>query len=309
MPLLLVHGFPDSFLRYTKLIPLLTDPAAHGADTSDAFDVVVPSLPGYGFSQSIDREGGIFRVGGLLHELMTRELGYERFGAHGGDWGSTVCDHLARSHAEAMVGIHLTDVPFWRAFEKPRNPTPGESAYLASVERWLEGDGDYAFLQSTRAQTLADALYDSPAGLAAWFLELYRRFSDCHGDVETRFSKDELITNIVLYWTTGTVGSSFQPYRDLAHAGAARWLTEKVKGWFGTLAVPAGFALFPKDLSQPPREWAERFYNVLSWSELPRGGHFGAHEEPELLAQAIRDFFRPLRTDWKSRAALAQITF
>jgi pimeloyl-ACP methyl ester carboxylesterase len=309
MPLLLVHGFPDSFLRYTKLIPLLTDPAAHGGDPGDAFDVVVPSLPGYGFSSSFARENGIFRVGALFHALMTKELGYERFGAHGGDWGSTVSDQLARAHAEALVGIHLTDVPFWRAFQKPRNPTAAEAEYLAQIEHWLERDGSYAFLQGTRTQTLADALGDSPAGLAAWFVDLFRRFSDCHGDVETRFSKDELITNIVLYWSTATIGSAFLPYRDITHAGAARWIAEKVKDWFGTLAVPAGFALFPRDTSHPPREWAERFYNVLRWTPLPRGGHFAAHEEPELLATEIRDFFRPLRTDWKSRSALSQITF
>jgi microsomal epoxide hydrolase len=245
----------------------------------------------------------------MFHQLMAKELGYERFGVHGGDWGSVVGEHLARAHAEAVVGLHLTDVPFWRAFRPPRDPSPAEREFFATLEQALVRDGAYALLQGTRPQTLADGLNDSPAGLAAWLVDLFQRESDCNGDLETRFSKDELLTNIVLYWATGSIGSSFLPYRDLSQAGPARWFAERLKDWFGALGIPAGFALFPKDLTRPPREWAERFYNVLRWSEMPRGGHFAALEEPDLLSAEIRDFFRPLRADRESRAALASITF
>jgi microsomal epoxide hydrolase len=295
LPLVLTHGYPDLFLRFLKLIPLLTDPAAHGGDPVDAFHVVVPSLPGYAFSDKPDKGGATFHFGDLWHELMTSELGYDRFGAHGGDWGSTVTEHLARSHAASVVGIHLTDVPFWHAFQKPGDPSPAEEKFLAAIEQFPMQEGAYAMIQGTRPRTLADGLNDSPAGLAAWTVEKFQRWSDCDGDVERRFTKDELLTNVVTTWATDTVESSFLPYDDLTHAGAMRWIVEKAKEWAGSSKVPAGFALFPKDLSHPPREWAERFFNVQRWTEMPKGGHFAAMEEPELLAEDIRAFFRPLR--------------
>jgi pimeloyl-ACP methyl ester carboxylesterase len=295
LPLVLTHGYPDSFLRFLELIPLLTDPARHGGDAGDAFDVVVPSLPGYGFSEPPREVGHTFHIGGVWHALMTDALGYERYGAHGGDWGSTVTEHLARSHGGAVVGVHLTDVPFWHAFQKPGDPTPAEEAFFAEQEQWQLREGAYAMIQGTRPRTLADALNDSPAGLAAWMVEKFQRWSDCDGDVEKRFTKDELLTNVTAFWATGSVGTSFLPYYDLTHAGALRWMMEKAKEWAGSSHVPAGFALFPKDLSHPPREWAERFFDVRRWTEMPRGGHFAAHEEPELLAEDLRAFFRPLR--------------
>ena len=294
LPLLLTHGWPDSFLRFEKLIPLLVDPAAHGGDAGDAFDVVVPSLPGYGFSGRAGQEG-IFHAGDLLHALMTGELGYERYGAHGGDWGSTVTEHLARSHGDAVVGVHLTDVPFWHAFQRPRDPSAAEEAFLADNARFATGRGTYAMIQGSRPQTLADALNDSPVGLAAWLVEKFQRWSDCHGDVERRFTKDELLANVMVYWVTETIGTSFQPYYDLMHASALRWILEKTKEWAHPTKVPAGFALFPKDLSSPPEEWARRFFDVRRWQVMPRGGHFAAMEEPELLARELRAFFRPLR--------------
>ncbi len=296
-PLILTHGYPDSFLRFRKLIPLLTDPASHGADPLDAFDVVVPSLPGYGFSDKPDKAGGTFDIGALWRRLMTSELGYERFGAHGGDWGSTITEHLARSHSTSVAGIHLTDVPFWHSFQKPDDPSPDEQKYLDSIAAFQMKNGAYAMIQGTRPLTLADSLNDSPVGLAAWLVGKFQRWSDCNGDVEQRFTKDELLTNIMLYWVTETIGTSFLPYYDVMHAGAPRWIVEKAKDLLGGAAkVPAGFAMFPKDLSHPPREWAERFYDVQRWTELPRGGHFAALEEPHLLADEIRAFFRPLRT-------------
>jgi pimeloyl-ACP methyl ester carboxylesterase len=295
LPIVLTHGWPDSFLRFSKLIPLLTDPAAHGGDPRDAFDVVVPSLPGYAFSDRPEKSGGAFFIGDLWHELMTRELGYQRFAAHGGDWGSTVTEHLARSHGGSLVGIHLTDVPFWHAFQRPHDPSPEEAAYFQSIDQFPMREGAYAMIQGMRPQTLADGLNDSPAGLAAWLVEKYQRWSDCGGDVETRFTKDELLTNVTLYWLTETIASSFLPYYDVAHAGVARWMIEKAKGLVGSSKVPAAFALFPQDLSQAPRAWAERFFDVQRWTPMPRGGHFAAMEEPALLAEDLRAFFRPLR--------------
>jgi pimeloyl-ACP methyl ester carboxylesterase len=258
LPLLLTHGYPDSFLRFQKLIPLLTDPAAHGGNAADAFDV-------------------------------------DRFGAHGGDWGSTVTEHLARSHAGAVVGIHLTDVPFWHAFQRPHELTPAEEKFLAANGDFQKKEGAYAMIQGTRPGTLAQGLNDSPIGLAAWIVEKFHAWSDCHGDVESRFTKDEILANIMVYWATGTIASSFSPYYDFTHAGAMRWILEKAKEWVGSSKVPAGFALFPGDIVTPPREWAERFYNVQRWTPMPRGGHFAALEEPELLAEEVRAFFRPLR--------------
>jgi len=295
LPIVLTHGFPDSFLRYAKLIPLLTDPAAHGADPRDSFDVVVPSLPGFAFSDALDKAGGSFQLGALWHELMTTVLGYERFAAHGGDWGSTVTEHLARGHAKSVVGIHLTDIPFWHAFQKPSDPSPAEAEYLDAIKDYPTTKGAYAMIQGSRPQTLAASLNDSPAGLAAWIVEKFQRWSDCDGDIESRFSKDELLTNVMLYWVTQTIGTSFRPYYDLGQASIARWILEKAKDAVHPTKVPAAFARFPKDLSDPPREWAERFFDVERWTEMPRGGHFAAMEEPELLAADIREFFRPLR--------------
>jgi pimeloyl-ACP methyl ester carboxylesterase len=296
LPIVLTHGYPDSFLRFLKLIPLLTDPEAHGGDAADAFDVVVPSLPGYGFSDAPPRAGFTFQIGDVWHELMTSTLGYRRYGAHGGDWGSTVTEHLARSHSASVVGIHLTDVPFWHAFQKPSDPSPAEADFLATIEQYPMQEGAYAIIQGTRPQTLADGLNDSPAGLAAWIVEKFQRWSDCGDDIERSFTKDELLTNVMTYWATETIGTSFLPYVDLTNASVTRWILEKAKEWVGSSDVPAGFALFPKDLSHTPREWADRFFNVQRWTTMPRGGHFAAHEEPELLARELREFFRPLRT-------------
>ncbi|WP_156679451.1 epoxide hydrolase family protein [Sphingomonas profundi] len=294
LPLLLVHGYPDSIWRFEKIIPLLTDPGAHGGDPADAFHVVAPSLPGYGWSDPLAEAGGTFRFGDLFAGLMST-LGYDRYGAHGGDWGSTVVELLARSHARHVAGIHLTDVPFWHSFDAPKDPSPAEARFLAESKAWQMQHGAYTMIQGTRPATPATALADSPAGLAAWIVEKFREWSDCGGDVETRFSKDELLTNVMIYWATGTIGSAFLPYRDFTKAGATRWLKEAARGWLGSDATPAAFALFPKDIGTPPRAWAKRFFNVTRWTEMPRGGHFAAYEEPELLAEDIRAFFRDKR--------------
>jgi pimeloyl-ACP methyl ester carboxylesterase len=295
-PIILTHGYPDSFLRFAKIIPMLTDPASFGGRAEDAFDVVVPDLPGFGFSDKPTKHGMIFQVHDLWARLMTEKLGYERFGAHGGDWGSTVTEQLARSHAEEVVAIHLTDVPFGHLFQKPSDLSPAEKKLFKHNEEWMREEGAYALIQSTKPQSLAPGLNDSPAGLAAWMIEKFRAWSDCRGNIESRFTKDELLTQITIYWATQSIGTSFLPYFDYANASALTWIKEGMKGWAGSSKVPAAFALFPKEISQPPREWAERFFNVQRWTTMPRGGHFAAMEEPELLAEDLRTWFRAFRS-------------
>jgi len=294
-PLILTHGYPDSFYRFAKIIPLLTDPASFGGRAEDAFDVVVPDLPGYGFSDPPPKLGTVFRVNDLWARLMTERLGYRRFGAHGGDWGSTVTEQLARSHSDAVVAIHLTDVPFWHLLEKPADLSPAEQKLFEHNEEWMQKEGAYALIQSSKPQSLAQGLNDSPAGLAAWIVEKFRAWSDCGGDVESRFTRDELLTHVMIYWATESIGPSFLTYYDYASASALTWIREGVKRWAGSSQVPAAFALFPRDISCPPREWAERFFNVQRWTEMPRGGHFAAMEEPELLAEDVREWFRGFR--------------
>jgi microsomal epoxide hydrolase len=294
-PLILTHGYPDSFYRFVKLIPLLADPIAFGGNAEDAFDVVIPDIPGYGFSDKPQKGGATFRVNDLWARLMTERLGYERFGAHGGDWGSTITEQLANQHSDSVVAIHLTDIPFGHILRKPDDPSRAEQEMFKKNEEWLQKEGAYALIQSTKPQNLAPGLNDSPAGLAAWIVEKFRAWSDCGGDVESRFSKDELLTNVMIYWVTQSIGTSFLTYFDYANAGAMTWMKQGLKDWVGSSTVPAAFSLFPADIGRPPREWAERFFNVQRWTEMPRGGHFAAMEEPELLAADLREWFRQFR--------------
>jgi pimeloyl-ACP methyl ester carboxylesterase len=296
LPLILTHGFPDSITRFTGIIRALADPAAHGGDAADAFDVIVPSLPWCGFSRLLhEHEGTLFSVHHTWHELMRDVLGYERYGAHGGDWGSTITEQLARSHAKSVVGIHLTDVPFWHSLGAPADPTPAERDYLDRVAQFQQQQGAYALIQGSRPQTLADGLADSPLGLATWLVEKFQRWSDCGGDLDSCFSKDQMLTNAMLYWVTDSIAGSFTPYYDVLHAGAARWISEAIKQKLGSDDVPAAFAIFPKDPANPPREWAERFFNVRRWTQFAKGGHFAAMEQPDALVADLREFFRPLR--------------
>jgi pimeloyl-ACP methyl ester carboxylesterase len=289
MPLVLTHGWPDSFFRFHKLVPMLTDPARYGGDPADSFDVIVPSLPGYGFSDRPTERGFTNeRTADLLAKLMSEELGYRRFGAHGGDVGSGVTEKLASAHANSLVGIHLTDVPYWHLFTIPKDElSEAERDYLEAGRRWQMAEGAYALIQGTKPQTLAYGLNDSPAGLAAWIVEKFRSWSDCDGDVERRFTKDELLTNVTIYWATGTINSSFRVYYETRH-NPPEHAGEHIR-------VPTGVAIFPEDLVPAPREFAERFFDVQRWTEMPLGGHFAAMEEPELLAEDLRAFFRPLR--------------
>ena len=289
LPLLLTHGWPDSFFRMHKLIPLLTDPVKYGGKAEDAFTVVVPSIPGYGFSDRPNEQGfNAARIADMFAHLMTKTLGYRQFAAHGGDWGSSITEQLAFAHADAVRGIHLTDIPYHHLFTvKAEDLSAAEQAYLAAGRAWQMQEGAYAMLQGTKPQTLAYGLNDSPVGLLAWLIEKFRTWSDSEGDIERRFTKDELLTNAMIYWVTQTINSANRLYYESQHHPAAPAA--------GRCEVPTGVALFPKDLIPAPRAFAERFFNVRRWTEMPHGGHFAALEAPELLAEDLRTFFRPLR--------------
>jgi pimeloyl-ACP methyl ester carboxylesterase len=288
LPLVVTHGWPGSFLEMLDLAPLLASPAAHGADAGDAFDVVVPSLPGYGFSAPGPPGTSPRRIAELWTSLMDG-LGYARFGLQGGDWGASVATRLALAHPDRVAGLHLNYVPgSYSPDVSGRALSDAETAFRREQAEWLDQEGGYGHIQATRPQTLACALSDSPAGLAAWIVEKFREWSDCGGDVERRFSKDSLLANVTLYWLTETVSSSIRLYAE-GRADPLRFAPgERVR-------VPTAIARFPKEAPFPPREWVERGYDVVRWTEMPRGGHFAAMEEPELLAGDLRDFFRPLR--------------
>jgi microsomal epoxide hydrolase len=288
LPIILTHGWPDSFIRYKKVIPLLTDPARYGGNAEDSFDVIVPSLPGFGFSGRPDH-GGInnFGVSQLWAKLMTEELGYQKFAAGGGDVGSSVTRYLALSKPELLFGIHLTDIGIIRSLltRDPASLSEEELKYKKAVQEWISKEGGYISLQSTKPHTLAYGLSDSPAGLAAWIIEKFRAWSDCNGDLRRRFSEDELLTNIMIYWATNTIGSAANIYYENMHSLPP----------MGHIDVPTSVALFAADVLLPPKKWAEQNLNISRWTLMPRGGHFAAMEEPELLAGDIREFYRQFR--------------
>ena len=272
-PLILTHGWPGSFLEMLKIIPLLT---------SAGFDVVAPSLPGFGFSDRPARPGmNTFGIAELWAGLMN-ELGYTRFVAQGGDFGASVSTILGLRHADRVAGIHLNYIPgsYRPALEAGSNLTPAEQGFLADLDRWYGEHGAYAHLQRNEPQTPAYALNDSPAGLAAWIIEKFRNWSDCDGDVETRFTKDELLANVTLYWMTQTISSSFRLYNEAKKAPLEFAPAEFVR-------VPCAVAQFPLEAPFPPHQWVERGYNIKRWTQMPGGGHFAAAEEPQLLATDI----------------------
>ena len=291
LPLVITHGWPGSFLEMLDVIPRLAHPERFGGDERDAFDVVVPSLPGYGFSEAPSERGmDPAKIASLWVELM-RGLGYERFGAQGGDWGASVSTRLGLAFPEALVGLHLNYIPgsyrpWLGAGAAPLAEL--ERAFVESAERWYESEGGYAHVQATRPDTLGYALSDSPVGLLAWILEKLRDWADCDGDVERRFSKDTILTHVTLYWLTGSIASANRLYYEAKRNPIHLAKGERVR-------VPTGIAHFAKEAPAAPRPWVERGYDVRHWSELPRGGHFAAMEEPELLVEDVRSFFRPLR--------------
>ncbi|KAA6457493.1 epoxide hydrolase [Acidobacteria bacterium AB60] len=289
IPLILTHGWPGSYLEMLKLIPILSDPAAHGGVPEDSFDVVVPSLPGFGYSAKPGRGMNVFAVSDLWVELMA-ELGYERFAAQGGDIGAGVTTALGLRHAHRLLGIHLNFIPgsYRPHLAAGEAPSAEERTALEAMVQWADQHGAYAHVQRTTPLTAAYALNDSPVGLAAWILEKFYRWSDCKGDLLSRFTRDELLSNVTLYWMTQTIYSSFRIYFEGARAPLTLGAGERV-------AVPCAIARFPKEIFFSPRSWVERGYAVERWTEMPRGGHFAAWEEPGLLADDLRSFFRQFR--------------
>ncbi len=285
LPLVLTHGWPGSIVEFLKVIGPLTDPARHGGDSSDAFHVVCPSLPGYGFSDKPERTGwNVPRIATAWAELMGR-LGYERYGAQGGDWGAAVTTAIGRQDTAHCIGIHLNMVPAWPRRADMENLSEAESASLAALQEHDHWGTGYSKQQSTRPQTLGYGLVDSPAGQAAWILEKFWAWTDCDGHPENILSRDELLDNVMLYWLPAAAASSARLYwESYADFGA------------DPVTVPMGAAIFPKEIIRPSRRWAEsRYTDIRQWSELARGGHFAALEQPEALVTDIRSFFRLVR--------------
>jgi pimeloyl-ACP methyl ester carboxylesterase len=287
LPLILTHGWPSTFVELLPLVPLLTDPASHGIE-GPAFDLVIPSLPGYAFSERPARTGVTCRyTAGLWHRLM-QGLGYDRYGAGGGDFGAGVATFMALDDETPVLGLHLSNLEISPYTGPPSRPLSAEErAYLALKQQWDDNERGYSAIQSTRPQTLGYGLNDSPAGLAAWVLEKWRSWTDSGGDLERRLSRDFLLTTLTIYWATQTITSSIRDYFD--------------NRWFGVtlgpddfVSVPTSIAVFANQFvpeGAPPREWAERLYNVQKWTPMPRGGHFAPVEEPELVARDIVAFF------------------
>jgi pimeloyl-ACP methyl ester carboxylesterase len=282
LPLLILHGWPGSVAEMLKIIEPLRSPP----DPSDAFHVVCASLPGFGFSGPTHERGwNVRRVASAMVELMAR-LGYERFAALGGDWGATTSNYLALEHSEHLVGIYLTMAA--------AGPPPGadgselsvdEQGWVAQNAAFFAEEAGYLQIQGTRPQTLAYGLTDSPAGLAGWMVEKFRAWSDCDGELESAISRDELLTNISVYWMTGTANSASRIYYEAMRSGEFQPIAARIE-------VPTACAIFPKETVRTPRAWAEHAWNLQRWNEMPRGGHFAALEVPDLLVADVREFYR-----------------
>ena len=292
LPLVLTHGWPSTHYEYHDVVGPLADPAAHGGDPADAFHVVVPSLPGYGFSDVPRRRGMTPRVIAALWVALMRELGYERFAAAGCDWGAYVTALLGLDHPEALTGIHMGMLNFRAA--GPRDTSTDAAEYTAKAAAWRAEEIGYSMIQGTKPQSLAYGLTDSPAGLAGWIVEKWRRWSDCDGDVERLFTRDELLTTIAIYWFTGTINSANRLYYESRHHPVRLAEGERV-------LPPAGFLLERRvdgpngNVGPPPRARADAVYDVRRWTVADRGLHFPAMEHPELYVEELRALFRPLR--------------
>ena len=301
IPLLLTHGYPDSFVRFLKIIPLLTKADQNGL----SFDVIIPSIPGYGFSD-IPTEPGMNpkRIANLFFNLMTEELGFKKFIAHGGDWGTSITEQMALYHADSLLGIHLTDVPFAHLFSIPKGElSKAEKKFLETGKKWQQTEGAYAMIQSTKPQTLGYGLNDSPVGLAAWIVEKFYSWSDNDGNIENCFSKDELLTNLTIYWATQTINSAIRIYYEAMKAMMQAMYNPLVKlnpfdKTGKKIKVPTAFALFPHDLVNAPKDFAERIFNVQQWTTMSKGGHFAAMEQPVLLAEDIRKFVSSMQSSF-----------
>lgn len=285
LPLVITHGWPGSVVEFLHVIGPLSDPRAHGGDPADAFHVVCPSLPGFAFSGPTHERGWHpRRIAAAWAECMSW-LGYTRYGAQGGDWGSVVSSNLADLRPDAVLGLHLNFV----TVRPPTNAaplTPDEQAAFDRLGEWAKTGAGYQEIQGTRPQTLGYGLEDSPAGLCAWIVEKFREWSDA--DLDEAFTKDQLLTNVMVYWITRTATSSARIYWEMRQARREAIPQARIE-------VPTGIANFPVEITRMPRAWVEHRYNVTHWTEPPRGGHFAAMEVPDLFVQDVREFFRSMR--------------
>ena len=287
LPLLLIHGWPGSVVEFLDVIPKLIDPQNHGGRAADAFHVVVPSLPGYGFSEPTRTRGwDPERIARAFIELMAR-LGYTRYAAQGGDWGAQIATRIGALDPEHCAAIHL-NMPIAARPAEPVALTDEEQAELAAFRQFQREESAYSLEQGTKPQTLGVSLNDSPAGLLAWIIEKFRAWSDCDGDPENAFTRDQLLTNVMVYWVTRTITSSARLYREARLAG----LRGEVPQYVG---VPTGVARYPREILRFPRAWVDQRYNVTHWAVMPRGGHFAAMEQPDLFTDDLRTFFRTVR--------------
>ena len=287
LPLVLVHGWPGSFYEFHKMVGPLTDPEAHGGSAEDTFHVICPSLPGFGFSDKPRERGwSVNRMSAVVADLMAR-LGYDRYAAQGGDWGAGVARWLGNYDSAHVAGVHLNFLPGGRPMtgDPWEGVTAEERARVEGRQQELQAHYGYSSIQGTRPQTLGFALNDSPAGQAAWIVDKFWAWSDHAGDLENSFTKDELLTNVMLYWVTQSGPSSARIYFE----------RQGYNGGRPSGQVPVACALFPKEINVPPRKWVEAQIPIARWTEMPRGGHFAAMEVPDLLVEDVRAFFRELR--------------
>jgi epoxide hydrolase len=283
-PLILVHGWPGSIVEFDQMIGPLTDPAAHGGDPADAFDVVVPALPGYGFSGKPKVRGwGPSRTAAAFDTLMVNELGYDKYGTQGGDWGGIITARMGAAHPEHIAGVHLN----FFIGQPPADMTEDEKPYAEAAAAFQRDETGYSLTHSTKPDSLAIAQADSPAGIAAWITEKFRTWSDCNGDVESVYTKDQLLTNIMFYWAPNSIGSAANMYYESRRdPGAFQWQR---------VTPPVAVAAFPKEIYRSPRRWIEPRYNVVRWTDFDKGGHFAAMERPQELLADVRAFFRTIR--------------
>ena len=287
-PLIITHGWPGSIVEFRAIIPMLTDPTAHGGSADDAFHVVCPSIPGYGFSEAPAEPGFSPASMADVNAQLMEQLGYDRYFAQGGDWGAIITSWLGARYPKHVRGIHLNMIvagppPGDNPFE---GVPPDEAQSMARAAAFMKNETGYQRIQGTKPQTLGYGLHDSPVGLAGWIAEKFHGWTDHDGNLESAVSRDDLLTNITLYWVTGSITSSMRIYYEFRVAGAAG-VPQKVE-------VPTGAALFPGELFLPPRRWAEQIYNITHWSKHSAGGHFAALEKPAELAEDIRLFCRGL---------------
>jgi pimeloyl-ACP methyl ester carboxylesterase len=284
MPLIMTHGWPGSVVEFMEIIGPLTDPGAHGGDPGDAFHMVVPSIPGFGFSgPTRERDWNVTRVARAWDSLMGR-LGYQRYGAQGGDWGSAISRELGVIVPERMIGVHLNMLSPYVSGDLPADLSDSDRARVDRLRRFRLAGSGYSAIQSTRPQTVGYGLTDSPAGQLGWIAEKFGEWTD--GGLSA-VDRDQMLTNISVYWLTRTAGSSARLYFEAARSRAS--------GPPAPSTAPTGVAVFPEEIAAPVRRLAEQTNNIVHWSEFDRGGHFAAMEEPDLLIGDVREFFRPLR--------------